>query len=216
MFPRIILTCMLLLCLGGVGHGGTSAPYSTDSELRVTIRNSAPTNMYGVVATVGEAPDWVMFEAKVDTVADSLLPGEARDAVFNFSTEVGESGAFEIEVEVSTGEGIWIERFHVPASSSELPEAPRSTALLEPEPNPFFASTSIRFNLAKDGEVDLTVYDISGRVVNRLVSGVQSVGLYALSWDGQDSDGNKVASGSYFLKLSVGDYSETRKLVLAR
>lgn len=215
-YARTILLVALLQSLVGAAYADVVGPSGLETELRISIRNSASANIYGVVANIVEAPGWVAFESTVDTVADMLLPGQTEDASFTFRIEGAEASACEIAVKVSTTQGIWIKHFDVLAGPSVLPKAPGSTVLFEPEPNPFFASTSIRFNLANEGEVDLTVYDISGRVVSRLASGVRAVGLHVLSWDGQDSDGNKVASGSYFLKLSVGDYGETRKLVLAR
>ena len=59
--------------------------------------------------------------------------------------------------------------------------------------------------------VDLKVYDISGRVVNELMSGMQSQGLYKISWDA----GNN-ASGLYFIRLVAGSEMHTQKIMLVK
>lgn len=216
MFQRIILSVIVLLCLAGPGYGETVAMYSVEHELRVSIRNSAPTKSYGVVATVAEAPDWAVFESKVDTVADSLLPGETKDAVFNFHIDRAEPARFEISVRVLSAEGIWVRQFQVLAGITDLPKRLKSTVLYQSKPNPFSSSTSICFNLAKSGEVELKVYDLSGRVVKTLISGVQSAGMHALNWHGDDSNDNRVPNGAYFLRFEGTKYSRTEKVILVR
>jgi hypothetical protein len=83
-------------------------------------------------------------------------------------------------------------------------------------PNPFNPLTTIAYSLGKTSRVRLTIYDVRGRVVNVLVDREQPVGQYRTSWDGRDSFGSQAASGVYFLKLSAGDFSKVRKMVLIR
>ncbi len=91
--------------------------------------------------------------------------------------------------------------------------------LLQNYPNPFLASTSIRYRIPETSEyvgVALRVYDMNGRVVRTLVNGEQPPGLHELRWDGRDDRGLKVASGIYPYRLEVGGQSMTRKLVLLK
>jgi len=85
-----------------------------------------------------------------------------------------------------------------------------------PEPNPFTHSTAVSFQGAPGASVDLTVCDVSGRVVCRLQGVPGSDGRGALAWDGTDQDGRAVASGVYFLLASDGSHTAVAKSVLLR
>ena len=62
----------------------------------------------------------------------------------------------------------------------------------------------------------LEVYNILGQRVLGLVDGDREAGTHVVSWDGRDGFGEPVASGVYFCRLRVGDYRETRRMVLLR
>jgi FlgD Ig-like domain len=83
-------------------------------------------------------------------------------------------------------------------------------------PNPFNPSTKIAYRLNKPAQVRLSVYDITGREVNRLVDRYQSVGDYNISWNSNDDNGQKMASGMYFARLNVDNESVTRKMVMTK
>lgn len=79
------------------------------------------------------------------------------------------------------------------------------------DPNPFMKSTEIRFSLAEAARVRVTVYDVAGRVVERLIDSAVSSGEHALSWDASGRP-----SGVYFYRIEIDGEGETRKVVLAR
>ncbi len=87
-------------------------------------------------------------------------------------------------------------------------------ALLRNEPNPFSPRTVIRFSLAEKGPADLALYDVNGRRVRTLVTGVQEAGSHQVIWDGLDDAGRPVPKGVYWDQLRVGDYHSSRKMVL--
>ena len=98
---------------------------------------------------------------------------------------------------------------------------PKETALLPNYPNPFNPETWIPYRLAEDSHVTMTIYDTNGVVVRRLDLGHQLTGFYesrseAIHWDGRNDFGEGVASGVYFYHLSAGDYSATRKMLIAK
>jgi hypothetical protein len=78
-------------------------------------------------------------------------------------------------------------------------------------PNPFNPSTTISFSIPSDMNVDLAVYDISGRLVGELMSGVQTQGLYEITWDA-----NNYASGLYIVRLVAGAEMHTQKIMLVK
>jgi hypothetical protein len=77
--------------------------------------------------------------------------------------------------------------------------------LLQNSPNPFRASTSIGFTLARPGRVRLDVYDVAGRHVRALVRGERAAGRHDAPWDGRDEAGRAVRAGSYRYQLQLGD-----------
>jgi hypothetical protein len=86
-----------------------------------------------------------------------------------------------------------------------------------PRPNPFASSMRIQFSLARAGLIDLSVHDVSGRLVNRQDLGLVGAGDHAWTWDGSDLAGESAAAGVYFIRLDVGGVvAGTRKAVLLR
>ena len=103
----------------------------------------------------------------------------------------------------------------------EAETIPTATAVLPNYPNPFNPETWIPYQLAKPAEVTVTIYNINGRVVRYLDVGHQRAGLYhnrsrAAHWDGTNTQGESVASGVYFYTLTAGDFTATRKLLIAK
>jgi hypothetical protein len=86
-----------------------------------------------------------------------------------------------------------------------------------PHPNPFNPATSVAYRLDGGGlaRVRLDVFDLLGRRVRTLVSGLQERGKeYRVRWDGTDATDCGVASGSYLLHLRVDGKGQTRKLTV--
>ncbi|MDE0397754.1 MAG: DUF5050 domain-containing protein [Candidatus Poribacteria bacterium] len=104
---------------------------------------------------------------------------------------------------------------------TEMGAIPETTALLPNYPNPFNPETWIPYHLATDAKVTLTIYDVRGSVVRTLTLGHQPAGVYesrgrAAYWDGKNRHGEPVASGVYFYTLTAGDFTATRKLLIAK
>ena len=74
----------------------------------------------------------------------------------------------------------------------------------------------IPFRLSGSGEVMLTVYNLGGQRVTRLVDGPYAGGGHAVTWAGTDDADRGVASGVYFYRLQSGSRVESRKLLLLR
>lgn len=89
-------------------------------------------------------------------------------------------------------------------------------ALRQNAPNPFTGATRLEFDLAADGPAELTVYNVLGQRVKTLRSGMQPAGRHAVSWDGTDEAGERVARGVYFARLASGAATRTIKMSLAR
>jgi len=83
-------------------------------------------------------------------------------------------------------------------------------------PNPFNPTTRITYQLNKATQVQLSVYDITGREVNRLIDQYQPIGEYSVEWNSNARSGQKMASGIYFAKLSADNKSTTRKMIMTK
>lgn len=99
------------------------------------------------------------------------------------------------------------------AQQVTLPEA---FALSQNYPNPFNSSTTIEFDLPLRSHVTLTVYNILGQEVTQLIDRKLSAGTHRVTWDGRGDKGRTAASGVYLYKLTTGNYSRTRKMVLLK
>ncbi|MDE0684140.1 MAG: NPCBM/NEW2 domain-containing protein, partial [Candidatus Poribacteria bacterium] len=98
---------------------------------------------------------------------------------------------------------------------------PKETALLPNFPNPFNPETWIPYHLAKSADVTLHIYAMNGALVRTLTLGHQAAGKYqnrsrAAYWDGKNAFGEPVASGAYFYTLTAGDFTATRKMLIAK
>lgn len=90
-------------------------------------------------------------------------------------------------------------------------ETPSSFSLSQNYPNPFNPTTNIKFALPKGGLVKLVVFDVMGREVAVLVNKDMNAGSYTA-----DFDASNLSTGVYFYKLTTGDFSDTKKMMLIK
>ena len=84
-------------------------------------------------------------------------------------------------------------------------------------PNPFNSSTVISYQLSTDSQVNLCIYDISGKIVLNLVNRKESAGNHSVVWNGKDDRGNVVSLGVYFYRLETnGNLSQINRMVLIK
>ena len=100
-------------------------------------------------------------------------------------------------------------------SISEAP-SPQSFQLHAAFPNPFNPITNLRYDLPKQTQVILTVYDMLGREVTQLVNTTQEAGFKSVLWDATDSYGKSVSAGVYLYQIRSGEFVQTRKMVLLK
>ncbi len=95
--------------------------------------------------------------------------------------------------------------------SSQITLKTLSYDLAQNSPNPFNASTSIRYMVPQAGFVTLSVFDLQGQQVANLVQGYQEANQYAINFNASD-----LSSGIYFYRLQVGDFTSMKKMVLLK
>ena len=93
---------------------------------------------------------------------------------------------------------------------------PSGYTLHQNYPNPFNPSTRIRYSLSGAAPVTLKIYNAVGQVVKTLVDEHARAGEYEIQWDGLDSNFREVTNGVYFYQMKVGDFTDTKKMILAK
>ena len=83
-------------------------------------------------------------------------------------------------------------------------------------PNPFNPATTLTYSIEEKGEVTLKIYDASGKYIASLVDRQEEKGSYAVEWNGRDEKGSPAASGIYFYRLTGGNQTISKKMVLLR
>jgi hypothetical protein len=110
------------------------------------------------------------------------------------------------------------EPFTILRDAAGVPDTfvPTEFAMKQNWPNPFNGATNLMFDLPKDANVRLGVYDVSGRLVKSLVDQTVPAGRHYVGWDGRDSYGSVVASGVYFSRIDAGPWHETKRMVFVK
>ena len=83
-------------------------------------------------------------------------------------------------------------------------------------PNPFNPVTSLRYNLSEDELVNITVYDMMGRIVKTLVNSSQTAGYKSIQWNATDNFGQPVSAGVYLYRIEAGNFTQTKKMLLLK
>ena len=84
-------------------------------------------------------------------------------------------------------------------------------------PNPFNPMTKISYELPIRTQVNLAIYDLMGRLVQRLRSGeLEEAGRHEAVWYGKDERGQSVAAGVYIYRLQAGSFVDTRRMTLLK
>lgn len=121
------------------------------------------------------------------------------DTTQRFSALTDASGNFQIGLPTSV--------------ESNAYTSPARFELAQAYPNPFSSTAAIPYQIKKESDVRITIYDILGRAVRTFSVGQQSVGLHSVLWNGRGDLGERVARGVYFYRLDADGESRVRKLI---
>ncbi len=120
---------------------------------------------------------------------------------------------------LSLSEGFWARAFF--SIASDAPGSPVTAPafvneLLPGFPNPFRDATTFAFGVEQPSPVRFRVFDVAGRRVATLLDEGLPAGRHELRWTGRDDLGRSVASGVYFYRLDIGDWSRTERVLKLR
>jgi len=83
-------------------------------------------------------------------------------------------------------------------------------------PNPFNPVTTLQYDLPEDAMVNITIYDMMGRVVSNLVSSQQRAGYKSIQWNATNDKNRPVSAGLYLYTIQTGEFKQTKKMVLLK
>jgi len=88
--------------------------------------------------------------------------------------------------------------------------------LYRPSPNPFSGTTTFAYRVdgADGATAEITVFDVAGRQVKKLVSGIQATGIHTVTWDGRNDQGSQVQRGVYFVRTVIAGRKEASNRIL--
>jgi hypothetical protein len=95
-------------------------------------------------------------------------------------------------------------------------EIPNRFELAQNYPNPFNPTTTIKFSIAKTGNVSIKIYDMTGRLVKTIINQNMTPGKYDVKWTSTNDNNQFVASGVYFYRIETSEFTDTKKMVLVK
>ncbi len=179
---------------------------SLDTEPFTLCVNPVDTNIVVTAGTdvcisydAGES--WQLFK-------ESLPPGSGMcyDAHFD-------PGDPDVLYIATSSNGLLCYKGVLTSVNEKDPAIPRRFGLKQNYPNPFNSSTMIEYELARNGNTQLVIYNMLGQKVRTLVNEYRSAGQYTQSWDGHDDNGQPVSAGLYVCRLIVNNQQTTIKLL---
>lgn len=96
------------------------------------------------------------------------------------------------------------------------PEIAYDTMLISCFPNPLVTCSNISYANKGPSDVLINIYNVKGQLIKTLVDKYQKSGRYSVIWNGTDINNKQIANGVYFLRMTSGKYSATRKVMLLR
>lgn len=93
---------------------------------------------------------------------------------------------------------------------------PQSYTLGNAYPNPFNPSTTLSYSLKTAADVDLYIFDLTGKIIKSWTYAQQSAGWYSVKWNATNNNGLNLSSGIYFYSIKANDFVQTKKMLLMK
>ncbi len=218
----------------GIHNNGDTQRDKKDNlcRLLIDLNRAAPINLVvndAVKTVLGSEGPWAGNEFRPATF-DKLIIGKDAVAVDSVSTDIMgfdpmaddynspyEKSINYLKLASEQGLGEYdLSKIDVIDNITDLEDehnsqTPNSIKLKQNYPNPFNPNTTIKFNVKKAMNVNLTIYNARGQVVAVLFNGMASAGTHKLKWNA-----NRYASGAYYYTLKAGKFNETKQMLLVK
>ena len=207
-----------------VEYASCTIDYGADSLKYGFNRLESDKNYVLMLEFYYESDSTTTLEIKVGTNTDTIQIPAGAYSWYDLSLPSG-STSVSVRLKRISGEFVPLSRLIIRRSdnsglffSSVRESKPEKIAfcLFQPYPNPFADEATISYALPYETNVSLKVYDISGRLVNKLVSGKVPAGVHSVRWTGLDQVNRKCSAGVYFVRFEAGDYQASKKMVMIK
>ena len=148
------------------------------------------------------------------TSLDCGSPAASTGNSYSLRGSIGQAGSGSLAGGAYSIQGGWGVPTDAPAPDLTDGTGPLVFRLHSNFPNPFATTTAIAFNLPRELQVELSVYDLAGRRIRNLLMKRLVAGRHQVVWDGRDDAGRRVAHSIYVLRLEAGELRAHRKLAL--
>lgn len=194
----------------------------------VSMTNSFLNNFFNI-NTSGQLSDTSSASTALDsgamrelaTFTNTTTPGldSPWDFAYHYHDDTGDEDLWDLDTTRMINDGypfLFWENGNVislPEPEVDIAELalPEKSALLPAYPNPFNPKTVITMNYAVGSNSMINIYNVQGKLVDRLIDGYMEAGKYELIWDASD-----MPSGVYIVRMEAGDFIATQKLVLMK
>jgi hypothetical protein len=152
------------------------------------------------------------------TFADAFTVSVGSDPMGMSAENLDRDGDTDVAVAVSGENTVAVAMSTAnPATRVDQYDVPEQFCLLNQNyPNPFNPRTTIRYSLSRATSITLAIYDIRGRTVRILGSGINGPGSHDVTWDGKDECGHEAPNGVYAYRLDAGSFTQQRKMILLK
>ncbi len=156
--------------------------------------------------------DFQIWDWQLDTLEFSMHVGDYGEAIL----DVDGDGAPEAVLQDQQTRRVQVWGAGSSAAVTEPGCVHRVLEVPHSSPNPFDDTATVTFNLGQPATVRAEVFDVSGRLVRALGTLVMAAGTHSVHWDGCDSHGDRVSSGTYFCTLSTMSESAAAAMAILR
>ena len=202
----------------GLQAFGLNLFYPANKLTLLGVRRGALTEKWIQLDGRSHEPGLVIIGGFNDKALATSRGGELFEVWFASAGEAVSASDFVLDSLVDDFSNVSNE---VPAEATS--STPATFKLHQNYPNPFALdthgkATTIRFDLpgTEAARVELAIYNLSGQLVRRLISGQRAPGAYEIAWDGRNEQGRLVPSGAYLFKLQAGNLVESKTLTVVR
>jgi len=189
----------------------------TRYRVRLLLRNESTTaTVSNINAELATSDNNITIEDNYRYFGD-IGPGQTAQS-YSFYNFIAQDPPNSIGMQIqifSNDELYWNDSFNFIFVETGLSESgidiPSEFALSQNYPNPFNPTITIKYSLKAKSNVNVTLYDISGRTIKTLINQSQNAGVHSIIFDA-----SSLTSGVYFYKLKIGSFEQSRKMILLR
>jgi len=185
--------------------------YLLGDKFTKDIRSEVPANGY---------QEWILSMESSESEAQITWTFENVPDEYDIGFSINDGIYFDdmrtvSSTEVSINTEI-IVRVGTQVLSIDVEAVPEVYALRQNYPNPFNPTTTLRYDLPEDAMVNITIYDMMGRLVKTMVNTQQNAGFKSVRWNATNDNGAPVSAGLYLYTIQAGEFRQTKKMILLK